>query len=204
MPVQYHPHKKNLHDSVVEVYFQPQSNSLSCPVVFIFPCWLHSLERAAVNPVISSGPCAPCTQRAAAAAAARWGGSVNTALQGAHMSAFWNISLTLRVSKKQGADTSHSARDGKSDPRHHFQMQSQLGTPSIKKNATKEGKEKKLRLHALKEGVPHLKGYKSVVCFKDECQTEHDLGSEPQSRRLVNCYNLKTATGTQNGGSDGN
>lgn len=75
---------------------------------------------------------------------------------------------------------------------------------ALKKNATKEGKEKKLRLHALKEGVPHLKGYKSVVCFKDECQTEHDLGSEPQSRRLVNCYNLKTATGTQNGGSDGN
>lgn len=51
---------------------------------FPFPRRLHPLERAAVNPVISSGPCVPCMQRAAT----RWGGSVNTALQGAHMSTF--------------------------------------------------------------------------------------------------------------------
>lgn len=172
-------------------------------MVFIFPCWLHTLERAAVNPVFSSGPCAPCTQQAAAP---RWVGSVNTALQGAHMSAFWNISLTLRVSKKQGADTSRSAHDGKSDPRHHFQMQSRLGTPSIKNQNKYKKKRKgsKWRLLALKQGVPHLKGYKSVVCFNGECQTERDLRSEPPSRRLVHCWNLKTTTGTKNGWSDGN
>lgn len=51
---------------------------------FPFPRRLHPLERAAANPVISSGPCVPCMQRAAT----RWGGSVNTALQGAHMSTF--------------------------------------------------------------------------------------------------------------------
>lgn len=72
------------------------------------PRCCHQLERAAVNCVISSGPSVPCMQRTET----WWGGSVNTALQGAHMSTFWNISLTLRLSKKWGTDSQHSAHNG--------------------------------------------------------------------------------------------
>lgn len=74
----------------------------------LFPRCCHPLERAAVNCVISSGPSVPCMRRAET----WWGGSVNTALQGAHMSTFWNISLTLRLSKKAGSDSQHSTHNG--------------------------------------------------------------------------------------------
>lgn len=77
------------------------SHSEMCPPV-ASPCdCCHPLERAAVNCVILSGPSVPCMQWAET----WWGSSVNTASQAAHMSTFWNISLTLRLSKKRSADS---------------------------------------------------------------------------------------------------